>query len=46
MSYDELNNLVHDFIELDAEIKQQQILAENIKMTFYMHERVKKRKKI
>ena len=31
MSYDELNTLVHDFLELDAEIRQQQILAENIK---------------
>ena len=31
MSYDELNTLVHDFIELDSEIKQQQILAESLK---------------
>ena len=31
MSYDELNILVHDFLELDTEIKQQQILADNIK---------------
>ena len=31
MSYDELIILVHDFLELEAEIKQQQILSENIK---------------
>lgn len=31
MSIPELNILVHDFLELDAEIKQQQLVAENLK---------------
>lgn len=31
MSYDELNVLIHDYIELDTEIKRQQLLAEDIK---------------
>ena len=31
MSIPELNILVHDFLELDAEIRQQQLLAENLK---------------
>ncbi len=31
MSIPELNILVHDFLELDAEIRQQQLVAENLK---------------
>lgn len=31
MSIPELNILVHDFLELDAEIKQQQLVAEGLK---------------
>ena len=31
MSIPELNILVHDFLELDAEIKQQQLVAESLK---------------
>ena len=31
MSIPELNILVHDFLELDTEIRQQQLVAENIK---------------
>lgn len=31
MSIPELNILVHDFLELDADIKQQQLVAEGLK---------------
>lgn len=31
MSHDELNNLVHNYLELDADIKQQQLVLEDIR---------------